>query len=164
MLLALASVVFLGSESLETRDHILLSQIWDFHFRDLLRLAGSRWRHPEAEAEAYCRQPAGTLTPGIGPRWDPWPYICSMSRPLFFVFFPLVYPPYWQRRGWCFLYIDWCSLTTPYSTWGYILFFSSQGLSRIYIFNTLLTKYNLTFNSNIHRDLCQCRMVQQPMP
>jgi hypothetical protein len=27
MLLALASAVFLGSESLETRDHILLSQI-----------------------------------------------------------------------------------------------------------------------------------------
>jgi hypothetical protein len=37
-----------------------------------------------AEAEAYCRQPAATLTTGIGPRWDPWPYICSMSRPLFF--------------------------------------------------------------------------------
>jgi hypothetical protein len=29
----------------------------------------------EAEAEACCRQLAGTLTPGIGPRWDPWPYI-----------------------------------------------------------------------------------------
>jgi hypothetical protein len=36
MLLALASVVFLGSESLGTRDHILLSQIWDFPFRRLL--------------------------------------------------------------------------------------------------------------------------------
>jgi hypothetical protein len=45
MLLVLASVVFLGSESLETRDHILLSQIWDFHFRGLLRLAWSRWRY-----------------------------------------------------------------------------------------------------------------------
>jgi hypothetical protein len=44
MLLALASAVFLGSESLETRDYILLSQIWDFPFRRLLRLAGSRWR------------------------------------------------------------------------------------------------------------------------
>jgi hypothetical protein len=32
MLLALASVVFLGSESLVTRDHILLSQIWDSLF------------------------------------------------------------------------------------------------------------------------------------
>jgi hypothetical protein len=48
----------------------------------------------EAEAEAYCRQPAGTLTPGIGPRWDSWPYICSMSRPLFCFVFPFVDPPY----------------------------------------------------------------------
>jgi hypothetical protein len=38
-------VVFLGSESLRTRDHILLSQIWDFPFRRLLRLTGSRWRY-----------------------------------------------------------------------------------------------------------------------
>jgi hypothetical protein len=45
MLLVLASVVFLGSEFLGTRDHILLSQIWDFPFRRLLRLAGSRWRY-----------------------------------------------------------------------------------------------------------------------
>jgi hypothetical protein len=45
MLLALASAVFLGSESLGTRDHILLSQIWDFHFRRLLPLARSRWRY-----------------------------------------------------------------------------------------------------------------------
>jgi hypothetical protein len=40
MLLAFASVVFLGSESLGSRDRILLSQIWDFPFRRLLRLAG----------------------------------------------------------------------------------------------------------------------------
>jgi hypothetical protein len=45
MLLALDSEVFLGSESLGTWDHILLSQIWDFPFRRLLRLAGSRWRY-----------------------------------------------------------------------------------------------------------------------
>jgi hypothetical protein len=45
MLLTLASVVFLGSESLGTRDHILLSQIWDFTFRRLLRLAESRLRY-----------------------------------------------------------------------------------------------------------------------
>jgi hypothetical protein len=44
MLLSLASAVFFGSESLGIRDHILLSQIWDFLFRRLLRLAGSRWR------------------------------------------------------------------------------------------------------------------------
>jgi hypothetical protein len=40
----------------------------------------------ETEAEAYYRQPSGTLCPGIVSRWDPWPYICSMSRPLFFSF------------------------------------------------------------------------------
>jgi hypothetical protein len=45
MLLVLASTVFLGSESLRTWDHILLSHIWDFPFRRLLRLAGSRWRY-----------------------------------------------------------------------------------------------------------------------
>jgi hypothetical protein len=45
LLLGLASVVFLGSESLRTRGHILLSQIWDYPFRRLLRLAGSRWRY-----------------------------------------------------------------------------------------------------------------------
>jgi hypothetical protein len=38
-LLAFASVVFFGSESLWTRDHILLSQIWGFPFRRLLWLA-----------------------------------------------------------------------------------------------------------------------------
>jgi hypothetical protein len=41
VLLALASTVILWSEPLWTRDHILLSQIWDFPFRRLLRLAGS---------------------------------------------------------------------------------------------------------------------------
>jgi hypothetical protein len=45
LLLALASAVFLGFESLGIWDHILLSQIRDFLFRCLLRLAGSRWRY-----------------------------------------------------------------------------------------------------------------------
>jgi hypothetical protein len=45
LLLALASEVILGSESRGTRDHILLSQIRDFPFCRLLRLAGSRWRY-----------------------------------------------------------------------------------------------------------------------
>jgi hypothetical protein len=45
MLLALARAVSLGSESLRTRDHIFLSQIWDFPFCRLLRLAGSRWMY-----------------------------------------------------------------------------------------------------------------------
>jgi hypothetical protein len=46
----------------------------------------------ETEAEAYCWQPAGTLTPGIGPCWNPWSYICSLSRPL--SLFPFVDPSY----------------------------------------------------------------------
>jgi hypothetical protein len=57
MLLALASVVFLGSESLWTRNHILLSRIWDFPFCRLLRLAGSRWRYstPPPHKARECR-------------------------------------------------------------------------------------------------------------
>jgi hypothetical protein len=43
-LLVLASTVIFGSESRGTRDHIVLSQIWDFHFHRFLRLAGLRWR------------------------------------------------------------------------------------------------------------------------
>jgi hypothetical protein len=45
LLLALASAVIFWSESHRTRGHILLSQIRDFPFRRLLRLAGSRWRY-----------------------------------------------------------------------------------------------------------------------
>jgi hypothetical protein len=44
-LLVLASAVIFGSESHGTRDHILLSQIRNFRFRRLLRLAGLRWRY-----------------------------------------------------------------------------------------------------------------------
>jgi hypothetical protein len=45
LLLVLAGALNLESESLGTRDLILLSQIWDFPFCRLLRLAGSRWRY-----------------------------------------------------------------------------------------------------------------------
>jgi hypothetical protein len=45
LLLDIASTVIFGSESCRTRGHILLSQIRDFPFRRLLRLAGSRWRY-----------------------------------------------------------------------------------------------------------------------
>jgi hypothetical protein len=45
ILLILASAVTFGSESRGTRDHILLSEIRDFSFRRLLRLAGLRWRY-----------------------------------------------------------------------------------------------------------------------
>jgi hypothetical protein len=43
--LVLASAVILESESSGTRDHILLSQIRDFSFRRLLRLAGLRCKY-----------------------------------------------------------------------------------------------------------------------
>jgi hypothetical protein len=44
LLLALTSAVILGFESRGTRGRILLSQIRDFPFRRLLRLAGLRWK------------------------------------------------------------------------------------------------------------------------
>jgi hypothetical protein len=45
LLLVLAIAVIFGSVSRRTRGNILLSQIRDFPFRRLLRLAGSRWRY-----------------------------------------------------------------------------------------------------------------------
>jgi hypothetical protein len=45
LLLALASAVIFGSESRGTRDYILLSQVREFPFLRLLRLAGLRWRY-----------------------------------------------------------------------------------------------------------------------
>jgi hypothetical protein len=51
-----------------------------------LRTLSEQSREEQLSAVAYCRQPASTVTSGIEPRWDPWPYtrICSMSRLLFF--------------------------------------------------------------------------------
>jgi hypothetical protein len=73
----------------------------------------------QSRAVAYCRQPASTVTPGIEPHWDPWPYICSMSRLLFF--FPsFVVPPLIKREGLDFFFHNWCSFTTPFSTRGHI--------------------------------------------
>jgi hypothetical protein len=48
--------------------------------------------------------------------WDPWPYICSMSRLLFLSFFRSSF----DKKGWVGLFYNWCSLTTPYSTRGHI--------------------------------------------
>jgi hypothetical protein len=52
-LLDLASSVIVESESLGTRDHILLSHIRDFPFCRLLRLAGSRWRYSTPPPHGY---------------------------------------------------------------------------------------------------------------
>jgi hypothetical protein len=69
LLLALASAVILGSESLRTRGYILLSQIWDFPFRRLLRLAGSRWRYmiPPPHGDAQNRGTVGNRVFLCGP-------------------------------------------------------------------------------------------------
>jgi hypothetical protein len=87
MLLALASVVFLGSESCGTRDHILLSQIWDFPFRRLLRLTGSRWRYstPPPHGWLFISSQSHSYVTTDGqsasrswcqvPIWGLWPYI-----------------------------------------------------------------------------------------
>jgi hypothetical protein len=45
LLLAFASAVIFGSESLGTHDHILISQIRDFSLHRLIRFAGLRWRY-----------------------------------------------------------------------------------------------------------------------
>jgi hypothetical protein len=45
LLLDLATMVILGFESHVTRDHILLSQVWDFPFCHLLWLTGLGWRY-----------------------------------------------------------------------------------------------------------------------
>jgi hypothetical protein len=95
MLLALASAV-LGSESLGTRDHILLSQIWDFPFRRLLRLAGSRWRYSTpplrvtGNVNVTLRLTGQLISLSVSassPIWGSWPdiYYCLDSYGLFIV-------------------------------------------------------------------------------
>jgi hypothetical protein len=70
LLLALASAVIFGSESRGTRDHILLSQIWDFPFRRLLRLAGLRWRY-STPPPLMLRSRVALIIPRHGPRRKP---------------------------------------------------------------------------------------------
>jgi hypothetical protein len=72
----------------------------------------------QSRAEVYCRQPASTVTLGIEHRWDPWPYICSVSILLFFFFFFRCSS--FDKKGGVGLFYNWCSLTTPYSTRGHI--------------------------------------------
>jgi hypothetical protein len=65
---------------------------------------GIATRAEQSRAVAYCRQPASTVTLGIQPRRDPWPYICSVSRLLFFSSF--IVPPLIKREGLDFFVID----------------------------------------------------------
>jgi hypothetical protein len=64
--------------------YLLQSQ---FQFFNLISLAG-------AEAEASCLQPAGTLTPRIGPAGTHGHIFVQCSY-ICFCFFPFVDPPYW---------------------------------------------------------------------
>jgi hypothetical protein len=61
LLLALDSALILGSESRGTRDHILLSQMRDFPFRRLLRLAGLQWRYSTPPPHGICPKPKSKL-------------------------------------------------------------------------------------------------------
>jgi hypothetical protein len=53
LMLVLASAFILGSESRGTSDLILLSQIRDFPFLRLLRLAGVRWKYSTPHPYGY---------------------------------------------------------------------------------------------------------------
>jgi hypothetical protein len=59
LLLVLASAVILGSGYRGTRDHILLSQIRDFPFRRLLRVAGLRWKYSTNQVKVTLRLTVG---------------------------------------------------------------------------------------------------------
>jgi hypothetical protein len=63
LLLVLASAVTFGSESRGTRHHILLSQLRDFSFRRLLRLALLRWRY--SAPPPYGSLPHGLICPSF---------------------------------------------------------------------------------------------------
>jgi hypothetical protein len=84
MLLALTSAVFLGSEPLGTRNHILLSQIWDFPFRPLLRLALrystpsphglSRSTTVKSKSKSHCDwRSVSQSVLASSPIWGSWP-------------------------------------------------------------------------------------------
>jgi hypothetical protein len=60
LLLALASAIIFMSDSRGTRDHILLSQIRDFPFRRLLRLARLRWRYSTPPSQGSLRKYPGS--------------------------------------------------------------------------------------------------------
>jgi hypothetical protein len=92
-------------------DHILLSQIWDFPFHRLLRLAGSRWRHstpppPNSIQLGRSSDIASERTEQKAPFpcWCGWRGItCSIASAL----------PAWCRTTW---HLSSCCVTSP-RTW-----------------------------------------------
>jgi hypothetical protein len=80
--LALTSALILGSESHRTRDHILLSQIWDFHFCRLLSQGYCGGIRPHlhtrlSESESHCYWRSISLSVLVSsPFRGSWPDIC----------------------------------------------------------------------------------------
>jgi hypothetical protein len=107
MLLALASAVFCGSESLGTRNHILLSRIWDFPF-GCLRLAGSSWRYSTPPPHGFLPWVKVTLrlTVGQSVSLGVWPdiYYCLTVTVL------LLWGAFSdERTGLSFVRVNFCS-------------------------------------------------------
>jgi hypothetical protein len=71
LLLALANADILGFESRGTRGHILQSQIRDFPFRRLLRLAGLRCRYSTTPPHGMVPDWIATIVFFITPRHEP---------------------------------------------------------------------------------------------
>jgi hypothetical protein len=108
MLLAFASVIFVGSESLGTCGHILLSQIWDFPLCRLLQLAGSQWRYSTPPPHRHTNNwttSSGYITPAQTAQKTSLPCslidreTCSQSRSLAVaaVLSPFYTAVTWQR-------------------------------------------------------------------
>jgi hypothetical protein len=113
MLLALDSAVFLESESLGSRDHILLSQFWDFPFSRLLRLAGSRWRYSTPPPQVKVKVKVTVrLTVSQSVSLGDEPKLGLMTRYLLhFDFYGLVFlgRPLWREGGFVFCICCWPS-------------------------------------------------------
>jgi hypothetical protein len=116
-------------------------------------------RAEQSRAVAYCRRPASTVTLGIEPRWDPWTYICSVSR-LLFCFFFFFRCSSFDKKGRVGLFCNWCSLTTPYTLfprWNFI-FFKLYSLSTnhkentVFMVSLLLCVYSPAFPLLLHAD------------
>jgi hypothetical protein len=146
MLLTLASVVFLGSESLGTRDQIWNSQIWDFLFRHLLRLAWSRWRYSTPPLTSILSlkikvQVTLRLTVSQSVSLGVEPHLGLMTRYLlFFESYGLVFlgRPLWREDG--SVFCIYCS-SSPAS------FSGSSPLSLVTIFYCLRFEISLFITS-----------------
>jgi hypothetical protein len=130
LLLVLASAVIVGPESSGTRDHILLSQIRDFPFRRLLRLAVLRRRHWTAILAEASRSRSRSLLLATSRHAHSWhraplgPMATYLSNVKTFAFFSFRWSTSLIKEALVFfLYRLVFTYTTPFSNWGYILSF-----------------------------------------